>query len=224
MWGLWRIAVILLAIVVTAVALWQAAVRWHPSVESYPVQGVEVGQANGAIDWHMVAAGGADFGYAVATHGANQRDSAFEANWRDIAAAGLRRGAIHVYSLCQLASDQANAFNTLVPWTDDALPAAITLAYDPACAARPARAVLIGEIARAVTMIEAHTRKPVLLQIAKPFEADYRLSEALPRSVWATGNVFPPDYTARAWRMWRASDFRRIAGVDGPVNWNVAAK
>jgi lysozyme len=36
-------------------------------------------------------------------------------------------------------------------------------------------------------------------------------------------NVLKPDYTARPWRMWRASDFRRIDGIEGPVNWDVVA-
>ena len=34
-------------------------------------------------------------------------------------------------------------------------------------------------------------------------------------------NRFKPDYAARPWRMWRASDFRRVEGVEGPVHWDV---
>jgi lysozyme len=70
-------------------------------------------------------------------------------------------------------------------------------------------------------MIETHMGKPVLLRISRAVEADYRLSAALPRPVWAMGNVFPPAYAARPWRMWRASDFRRVPGIEGPANWDV---
>lgn len=222
--GLWRFIAIAFIVGLAAVGMWRLAIGWHPSLDHYPVQGVDVSEANGTIDWNTVSGTGADFGYAVATVGAQRRDTAFETNWRDIDRAGMRRGAIHVYSLCQLATDQADAFNTLVPRDEGALPAAIDLHYDDGCASRPDRAVLIAELARFATMIETHTGKPVLLKIARPLELHYRLSEALPRSIWAVGNVFPPDYTARPWRMWQASDFRRIDGLNGPVHWNVAAQ
>lgn len=223
MYGLGRAALVLLVVAMLAIAGWIALSRWHPATDKYPVQGVDVDEATGAIEWPVVAAGGADFAYAVATHGSMQRDRRFEENWAGSAAAGMRRGAVHVWSLCQLAVDQANAFNTTVPQDAAALPAAIDIAYEDGCAARPDRKVLAGELARAAAMIEAHTGKPVLLRITKPVERDYDLMSALPRTLWATGNFFPPDYASRPWRMWRASDMRRIDGVEGTVNWNVAA-
>lgn len=222
MYGLGRLVLILFAVGLLGVAGWQGATRWRPSVDKFPVQGVDVSEANGAVEWPVVAGGGADFAYATATHG-RQRDSRFEENWHGIAAAGLRRGAVHVWSLCLLGVDQANAFNTIVPRDDAALPVAIDVDYAPECAARPARAVLVREIAQAATMIEAHMGKPVLLRVSRQVEGDYDLASALPRTIWAAGTFFPPDYATRPWRMWRASDMRRVDGIEGPVNWNVAA-
>lgn len=223
MYGLGRAVLVLLVIGLLGVGGWQAAARWHPSVEKFAVQGIDVSEANGAIEWPVVAGAGADFAYATATHGARQRDRRFEDNWRDIAAAGMRRGAVHVWSLCQPAIDQANAFNTIVPRDEAALPGAIDLDYADECAARPERAALVRDIARAATMIEAHMGKPVLLRVSRRLERDYDLASALPRTIWATGNFFAPDYAARPWRMWRASDMRRIDGIEGPVNWDVTA-
>ena len=34
---------------------------------------------------------------------------------------------------------------------------------------------------------------------------------------------FTPGYPAREWRLWRASDLRRIDGIEEPVNWDVVA-
>ncbi len=223
MYGLWKIAGVLAAIGLLAIVGWSFATGWHPAAKHYPLQGIDLGESPGPIEWGTVRARGADFAYIVATSGADRRDPGFEPNWAALPEAGLRRGAVHVYSLCQLASDQANAFNTFVPQAGDALPAAVDIAFHADCAARPDRAVLVAEVARFIAMVEAHTRKPVLLRIAEPVEATYRLSEALARPVWAVANVFPPDYTAKPWRMWRASDFRRIDGIEGPVNWNVVA-
>lgn len=224
MYGAGRLVLILAALALAAVAGWRLAVRWHPSIEKYQVQGIDVSEANGPIEWSVAKGAGVDFGYAVATRGDNVRDRAFQGHWEAMSAAGVRRGAIHVFSLCQPGDEQANAFNTVVPKAPDALPAAIDLHYDDACAARPERQALIADVAEAARRIEAHTGKPVLLKLAPGIEGDYRLSEALKRNVWLTGNFLRPNYASRPWRMWRASDIRRIDGVEGPVNWDVAVQ
>lgn len=218
---MWRILAVLAAAGIVAMAAWQIAIGWHPSADIYPVQGVDVSEANGAIEWPSVKGSGADFAYLVATNGAHHRDQRFETNWSDTGAAGMRHGAIHVYSLCEPAVDQANAFNTVVPRAADALPAAVAIAYDAGCADRPEAAALIADLKRFLTIAETHTGKPALLLVSRAVDNDYSLSRALPRSIWAVGNVLKPGYPARDWRMWRASDFRRIEGVDGPVNWDV---
>ena len=196
---------------------------WRPSASDYPFQGVDVTENSGTIDWNAVKAAGADFAYVRATLG-GERDSAFEDNWKGVADAGMRRGAIHAFSLCRLASDQANNFNTTVPKTDDALPPAIDLDFSLECSDRPGRDVVLEELKRFIIMVEAHTRRPVLLAVSKRFEAEYRITQAIDRPVWSSQNFFPPDYAARPWRMWRASDMRRIDGVSGGVNWDVVTK
>ena len=218
-----KAAAVLAGIGLLGVAGWSAATRWHPAATSYPLQGIDLGENPGPVEWGSVRARGADFAYLVATAGADRRDPAFEQNWAALPDAGLRRGAVHLYSLCQLASDQANAFNTFVPRSDDALPAAVDIAFCGDCTVRPDRGVLLGELRRFVGMVETHTGKPLLLRVSRSVESTYQLTSALNRPVWAVANVFPPAYAARPWRMWRASDFRRIDGVDGPVNWDVVA-
>ena len=83
--------------------------------------------------------------------------------------------------------------------------------------------VLIDEVKRFMTMVEAHTGKPMLLLTSKRVEAAYRLSEAIPRPIWSVQDFFPPDYATRPWRMWRASDMRRVQGIRGAVHWDVVA-
>ena len=218
-----RGALCLTAIGAAGIGAWAFATGWHPSPARYPLQGIDLPEHPPAVEWGSVRAAGADFAYLVATAGADRRDAGFEANWAVLPQAGLRRGAVHLYSLCQLATDQANAFNTFVPADADALPAAVDLDYRADCTTRPDKAVLAGELARFVERVEAHTGKPVLLRVSRAVEGDYRLSAAVARPIWAIGNAFPPSYAARPWRMWRASDIRRIDGVAGPVNWDVVA-
>ncbi len=62
-----------------------------------------------------------------------------------------------------------------------------------------------------------------MLRVARAVESDYEVSAALSRNLWATGNFLAPSYAARPWRLWRANKMRRVDGIDGPANWDVAA-
>lgn len=203
---------------------WFSATRWHPSTQDYPIQGVLIDDDDGAIDWPTLAATPADFAYIRATIGAEARDARFADNWRGAFAAGMRRGVIHAYSLCQLAADQARNLVTTVPREEDALPAAVSVAFDESCDARPDRAVLIGELGRFIAAVETHTGKPMLVRETREVEAHYHLSQAIARPVWSIGRFFPPDYAARPWRVWEATDMRHVGGTGRPVRWLAVAK
>ena len=201
---------------------WRLAEGWTPSRANYPYQGLDVRGGDGPFEWRQLKAAGAAFVYHVATEG-SARDPAFEADWDAIGEAGLGRGAVLVYSLCTPAEAQAAAFLALVPRTPDALPPAIALDFAADCPARPARAALLADLKRVIAALEAHAAKPVLLRPSAAFERAYQVSAALPRPIWAVGNLLSPGYAARPWRLWRASDFRRIEGAPRPVNWDVIA-
>jgi lysozyme len=220
---LWIVVAGLSGIGMLGVAGWSYATRWAPSTLRYPLQGIDLGEDPGAIEWGTVRARGADFAYLTATSGKDRRVPSFEANWEALPAAGLRRGAVHLYSLCQGAAEQANAFNTVVPRTGDALPAAVDIDFRDDCAARPDRPALVAELTRFLKTVETHTTRPVLLRVSRPVERAYQLTAALDRPVWAIGNALPPSYAARPWRMWRATDVRRVEGIEGPVDWDVVA-
>ncbi len=218
-----QLATVAAVAAVLAGGLWLVAIRWHPSPASFPFQGVDVSAAQGPIEWPVLRAGGAQFAYVTATTGATGRDPMFEKHWREVFEAGMGRGAVHVYSLCKLAIDQANNFNTTVPRDRDALPAAIDIAFAADCPSRPDRKIVIGELTQLVTLIETHTGQPALLRISRDFDAAYRVSEALRRPLWSAQNFFPPDYAARPWRLWQASDMRRMDGAAAPLHWDVVA-
>lgn len=220
----WRLpaGIMLIAGLATAIG-WGYFLHWAPSALEYQFQGVDLSQAAGQVDWPVVHADGADFAYVRATYGAKGRDAAFERHWLALPAAQMRRGAYLEYSLCQPAVDQANNFNTVVPRSDDALPPAVFVDFSPDCTARPPTNVVVGELARLLTMVENHTGSPVLLKISREFDVQYAISNVMPRPIWAIGNFFRPTYAARPWRMWQANDRRRIDGIAQPVHWDVVA-
>jgi lysozyme len=195
--------------------------HWRPGLGSYPVQGVEVSQDQGEIAWPTAAADGVDFAYIRATEGADMHDVRFAENWANAQKAGIKRGAGHFYTLCRLASDQASNFMAYVPRDADALPAALTLQFDGNCAERPARDVVLREIATFIRMAEAHSGKPMVLHLARDFEDFYQISESINRQLWLNARIFPPAYGARQWRVWQSNSLMKVRGIPNSVNWNV---
>ena len=216
----WRIGIALAVLLVIVIVARNLMIGWAPSRSEFPVQGITVSEANGEIAWNTVGATGVDFAYLHATRGTDARDAAFAANRVGARNAGIRHGAVHQYSLCQLATDQATNFITTVPGEDNLLPPAVRLSFDD-CDERPGRALLLSELTTFLNQIEAHSGKPAVLAITAEFEELYAVSAGIDRTVWLEQNFFPPDYATKPWVMWQASDMRRTSGIDGPVDWNV---
>ena len=218
-----RAAVLLLAAGTLGVGGWSWATHWRPSPAIYKLQGVALPLDARPVDWGSVRAAGADFAYLVATAGTHARDPGFEANWQALPEAGLRRGAVHLYSLCEDGEPQADAFNATVPRADDALPPAVDVDLPDGCAAPAPGPAVTDALRRFVARVETHMGKPVILRLSRAAERRYALSTALDRPLWVTGDLLRPGYAARPWRLWRASDMRQVDGVEGRVNWDVVA-
>lgn len=223
MWGLGRLVGVCVVLAGLAAGGWWYAVHWRPPTTEYAIQGVNVTAATGAVDWGMAHARDVDFAYVRATMGARGRDDSFAGHWQALRTQGIRRGALHLYSLCSPAAEQADHFNATVPRVSDALPAVVAFEFTPGCAARPDRPALLAGIAEFMERVERHTGSPVLIRVTEDFEETYRLSGAVDRTLWATGDWFEPDYLARPWRMWQANAARRVEGFEQPVGWDVVA-
>ena len=211
---------ILIGVLLAGFALWWAA-RWTPSRDLYPLQGVTISADNGEVHWGSIKAAGADFAYVAATDGASGVDPMFARNLSRAREVGIQAGAIHRYSLCQLATDQAANFIRHVPRRADALPAVVWLDYDDRCPDRPTRALLLSELATFLAQIEAHTGKRSLIAPGPSFESDYKVTRGIARTTWLRRDFFEPDYGAHPWAMWQANHYIRLTGADGTVGWNV---
>ena len=211
---------LVLLLFAAGLALWWAA-RWTPPREQYPIQGVTIDAGNGAVKWGSIKAAGADFAYVAATEGNGGVDPQFARNLTAAREAGVQVGAVHRYSLCQLATDQAANFIRHVPRRADALPSAIWLDYDDRCPDRPTRALLLSELATFLAQIEAHMGKRSLIAPGPALERDYQVTRGIARTTWLRRDFFEPDYGAHPWAMWQANDYVRLSGADGTVGWNV---
>lgn len=221
-WNPFRIlvAMVVLAVVGAGVLYWIAD-RWTPARSQYPLQGVAVSARNGAVEWPTLRAQGVDFAYLAATAGSNRRDPAFGENWSNARSAGLRYGAVHAFSLCRSASEQARLFIASVPRDNAALPPVVALDFDAGCAARPDRDVVLSELNTFLNEIEAHSGKAAILRIAEPFERSYSVSSGINRTIWLDRDWLAPAYAAHPWVLWTANHRKTLRGADGPVDWTV---
>lgn len=214
-----RLAILALIIgLLTAFALGWAS-RWRPDRATWPVQGVLLSASNGPIHWGRLKAAGADFAYIEATIGGKNRDARFLANRDGARAAKTRYGALHRFSLCDLATTQAANFDTLVPRDSDALPPAVAIGYEEGCTDRPTQAMLESELTTFLTQVESHMGRRAILMPSDDVAADYSFVE-LKRPLWLTRSFRAPDEGTQ-WRMWQASTRAHVDGADGQVSWNV---
>ena len=87
-------ALVLLALLAAGWAWWSLH-HWRPGRADFPVQGIEVGSDDGAVDWKAAKAIGASFVYLDASASAFARDPAFVKNLEDARSARLQVGAVH---------------------------------------------------------------------------------------------------------------------------------
>ena len=215
-------------IVLASVAIFAAACPataghgWRPSERRYPYQGIDVSHHQGHIAWAKLPRQGVDFAYIKASEGGDLRDDAFAANWAGARRAGIARGAYHYFTLCRPGADQAANFIAAVPADSDALPAAIDLEDMGPCPRPLAPADFRAELATFIALVEARFGKPVLLYLTEEFDRTYAISAHFNRPLWLRSMFWQPDFGARPWAMWQASNFRRLDGIGGRVDWNVA--
>ena len=216
-----RAMAVIAMLALLAAGLWLGVAHWAPSRATYPVQGIDVSHHQGRINWKRVHGDGVGFAYIKASEGAGLRDPRFAENWRDAKAAGIGRGAYHFFTLCRAGREQATNFIATVPREAEALPPVVDLEFGGNCAARPDRLRLLKELRDFIAMVEAHSEKTMILYVTREFDAAYRVSSAFDRPLWLRSIFFEPRYGAHRWVMWQANPRRRIAGISGPVDWNV---
>lgn len=217
----WLAALLLILLVGGGLGWWHLR-HWQPGRGAFPIQGVEIGDIDGATDWTALKTIGANFAYIDASAGAFARDASFSANLEGARRAGLPVGAVHRYDPCQPAGPQAANFVTVVPRDAKLLPPAIELDRTTEdCPVRVSDQAVESELMTFLNQIETHTGKAALLKVTRDFEDRFGIAARLDRNLWAVQDRFQPDYAGRPWTLWTANDALATEAGDEPVRWVV---
>lgn len=189
----------------------------------FELQGIDVSQHQGRIDWEDVAEAGIDFVFIKATEGTDWIDPRGHSNWVGAKDAGLRVGAYHYYLLCKTGAQQAAHFMDIVPVDRTALPPVIDLEHAQNCGLDQPREEVRAEISVMISKLRHHYGKDPVLYTTQAFYRDW-LQGAFPANpIWIRDiRAYPVLPDGRDWTIWQYSHRGHVPGIDGEVDRNVA--
>ena len=194
-----------------------------PSLDNYPIQGLDVSHHQGDIRWNEIPKDRFQFVYIKATEGGDFKDKKFVHNWKAASEAGLKVGAYHFFTLCRPGADQAQNFIESVPAEKSAMPPVIDLEFVGNCSKRPAKDEFLRELEGFIDVLEIQNFKKPVIYTTYHFYDEY-LAETkysnFPiwiRDIWKE----PKAEAFNNMHMWQYADNARIQGIDGPVDLNV---
>ncbi|MFD1696877.1 GH25 family lysozyme [Roseibium aestuarii] len=196
---------------------------WEPDRGTYPHRGLHLSEANGAIDFSMLARDDVSFVYLRVSQGDDRADPAFAANWEAASHAGLPVGGAHVLSPCVPGADQAGFFLSRLPAGQDMLAPVLELdgGATPDCPAQDP-ADFRRTITAFVQTVEQGTGGQVILRASEEVYRSVLRGAGLNRPLWARSLWRSPSYV-RDWRIWSYQSRGAVRGILGDADLNVLA-
>jgi len=192
-----------------------------PSLETYPVRGIDVSHHQGEIDWARVAGEGVRFAYLKATEGRDLTDRRFAVNWQAAAAHGVRRGAYHFFTLCSSGAEQAEHFLAVAPPDPDALRPVVDVEFVGNCTKWGDLERVRRDLAAFLAPVERAWGRQPILYVTSDSHARVLAGRFAAHAIWIRSVLRePPPEAYGGWLIWQYSDRGRVAGMAGTVDRN----
>jgi lysozyme len=196
-----------------------------PSLEDYPLQGIDISHHQGSIDWKKLAAQpNVRFAIIKATEGGDHRDTRFAENWQAAKEAGIVRGAYHFFTFSRPGREQAQNVLSTVPVESGTLPIAIDLEFTGNCGKVPKREELSAEINDFLGVLKAaYPGKPIFYLNQQFFDQYLKGNEASfpEHHLWLRSIAAEPDRgDCGHWSIWQFADNGTLDGIGRPVDLN----
>lgn len=185
----------------------------------FEVHGIDVSRYQKQISWDSVAAADISFAFVKATEGEAFQDTFFCKNWDKMAENGLKRGAYHFFRPKTDAEKQAWNFLSLVEMMPGDLPPVLDIETTDGLP----HAVLLEKIRTWLRLVETHGHARPIIYSNYNFYERWLAGHFQEYPIWiARYAADRPELSfKKAWAFWQYGSNGRLAGVDGPVDFNV---
>ncbi len=215
---------LLLSIAMCSVLYMSVFYQNQASAKDYPVQGFDVSNHQGDINWQRISPEKYQFIYLKATEGGDFVDKRFAKNWQNARTRGLHVGAYHFYRLCRDGATQAQNFIKTVPQAADSLPPVIDLEYDSNCINTYTQEQLLHQIQIMHDQLQRHYGQQPIFYVSKAFYHVVLMGYFKDTPLWVRDYTEKPELQdGRDWLFWQHSQTGRIDGVASAVDLNVYA-
>lgn len=225
----WRIVIAfvafaLLVFIVTGgyYAYYQGYIRVnYPTVEEYPVQGIDVSHHQQKINWGELDKTVVHFAFIKATEGGNHKDSLFQQNWRDAITHGIPVAAYHFFTFCKEGDAQARNYIHYVPKDSIDLPPVIDLEYGGNCQRPNWNENIIAEIDKYLEIIEDYYQRKAIIYTTNEFYKNYLINQFPDNPIWIRDILAKPKLPdGRNWLFWQYTNRGRVKGINTVVDMN----
>jgi lysozyme len=190
-------------------------------ISSSPVQGIDVSERQGTVDWNAVKQAGKVFVFILATDGITWTDPDFATNWSGAKAAGLLRGAYHFYETDDDPTAQAQNFLSAVQLEPGDLPPVVDIErLDSGSTASQT----VKDLQTWLDVVEQATGRTPIIYTSHGFWNSLGTSAFGLYPLWiAEYGVQSPTLPAgwARWTFWQFSESGAVAGISGSVDLNV---
>ena len=189
----------------------------HPSMEEYPVRGVDVSSYQGKIDWQTLSSQNLSFAFIKATEGSSFVDPCFAYNYEEAQKTDLRIGAYHFFSYDSSGKNQAEHFISTVNKIEGMLPPVIDLEfYGDKEKNPPEPKVVRKQLDSMLKKLEDYYgQKPMIYATEKSYSL-YLAGAYEEYDIWIRNVITGPSLADnREWTFWQYTNRERLKGYEG---------
>lgn len=188
-----------------------------PSMDKYPVRGVDVSNYQGEIDWNVLSSQNIDFAFIKATEGSSFIDESFNTNLQNALKTNLKVGVYHFFSFDSSGENQADNFINAVPKNERMLPPVIDVEfYGNKNKNPPDKSTVYTQLNTMIQRIKAYyNKKPIIYATEKSYKM-YIAGNFNDCDIWIRNVYFSPSLTdERNWTFWQYTDKMKLKGYNG---------
>ena len=188
----------------------------NPSLEEYPVRGVDVSSYQGKIEWNVLSKENISFAFIKATEGSNHQDKCFTDNLNGALKTNLLVGAYHFFSFDSEGTTQAENFISTVPKIEGMLPPVIDVEfYADKGNNPPTKLSVTKELTSVLNILENNYGvKPIIYTTEKVYDL-YIKEDFADYDLWIRNVISKPSKNITDWKFWQYTNREVLKGYNG---------